>query len=103
MPKYYVQSGNLRIVVQANNSRGAALWAMHRAMSQVLPFLADEPDSAPVGGGERIALGESLDVSERGFDSLDARQYNTFDLSVEWNQLMIALDRLERDCMTTAV
>ena len=41
MAKYYVQSGTLRCVVSAENPRRAALWAVHRAMQQIMPI--DEP------------------------------------------------------------
>ena len=38
MAKYYVQSGTMRSVVEAESSRKAALWAVHQAMRQVLPI-----------------------------------------------------------------
>ena len=42
MPKFYVQSGNVELVTTAIHSRGAAIWGVHRTLSQSLPFLCDE-------------------------------------------------------------
>ena len=47
MPKYYVQSARVKMVLQARDSRCAAIWAAHRALSETLPFLCeDESDLA---------------------------------------------------------
>ena len=95
MPKYYVQSGSLQLITVANSCRSAAIWAVHRTLSQSLPFLCSEPNdysSLP----SLTRLGDEIVVSERGFDSADESvAYETFDVITEWNQLLIALDRLE--------
>jgi hypothetical protein len=94
MAKYYVQSGDYQLIVQANNARGAALWAVHRTLAQVLSF-ADEresPEPAPRFSGR---LGESVTVHEQGFDRPDCQRFETFGLIHQWNQLMTALDRLQ--------
>ena len=44
---------------------------------------------------KRPALGETISASERGFGRADADEFDTFDLVTEWNQLMLALERLE--------
>lgn len=38
MSKYYVQSGTVKSIVEAESSRRAALWAVHQAMQQILPL-----------------------------------------------------------------
>jgi hypothetical protein len=93
MPKFYVQSGGLEMVLQARDSRCAAIWAAHRTLGQSLPFLCEEPaDYAELADLTR--LGETIRVSQRGFDRDDAATFNTLDVISEWNQLLVALDRL---------
>jgi hypothetical protein len=102
MPKYYVESGNFRIVTHARNARGAAIWAVHRAMGKVMPFLADLESGDQVSP---VVLEAAIKTSERGFGRDDAVQHVTFDVLSEWNRLMVALDKLQDDrpSETTAV
>jgi hypothetical protein len=93
MPKFYVQSGHLEMVLQAKDSRCAAIWAAHRTLSQSLPFLCEEPsDYSLVADVTR--LGETIRVSQRGFDRDDAIVFDTLDVVSEWNRLLMALDRM---------
>jgi len=93
MPKFYVQSGNLEMVMQAHDSRCAAIWAVHRTLGQTLPFLCEEAsDFAELADLTR--LGDCVTVSQRGFDRNDADVFETLDIVTEWNQLLVALDRL---------
>src|SRR5947209_5112299 len=93
MPKFYVQSGRLEMVLQARDSRCAAIWAAHRALGQTLPFLCEnESDYAVLA--DLTQLGETISVSQRGFDRDDAALFQTLDIVTEWNQLLVALDRL---------
>lgn len=100
MAKYYVESGTLRCVVAADNARSAALWAVHRAMQQIMP-LDDSADTSPEVKHERsrdqgvMVLGGTIRTSERGYGSADSKQMATFDVVTEWNQLVNTLDRLE--------
>jgi hypothetical protein len=93
MPKFYVQSGSLEMVLEALNSRCAAIWAAHRTLGQSLPFLCEEPaDYSQLADTTR--LGDTMRVSQRGFDRHDALEFDTLDVVSEWNQLLVALDRL---------
>ena len=93
MPKFYVQSGRLEMVLQARDSRCAAIWAAHRTLGQTLPFLCeDESDYAVLA--DTTQLGETICVSQRGFDRDNAAIFDTLDIVTEWNQLLVALDRL---------
>lgn len=93
MPKFYVQSGRLEMVLQARDSRCAAIWAAHRALSQTMPFLCeDEADYSAVADLTR--LGDTIRVSQRGFDRDDAILFETLDIVAEWNQLLVAIDRI---------
>jgi hypothetical protein len=93
MPKFYVQSGDLKMVLQARDSRCAAIWAAHRTLSQSLPFLCEEPaDYAELA--DLTQLGETIRVSQRGFDRDDTAVFATLDVVSEWNQLLVALDKI---------
>jgi hypothetical protein len=39
-------------------------------------------------------LGETIHVSQRGFDRKDATVFQTLDIVSEWSRLLVALDRL---------
>ncbi|MCA9154677.1 MAG: hypothetical protein R3C99_21685 [Pirellulaceae bacterium] len=104
MAKFYVQSGTLREMVQADDARKAALWAVHRSMQQILPIYDDH--AMPASEKHQVAqlqglfvLGDEIRLSELGFDRDDALEFETFDIVTEWNQLMIALARLEESLM----
>ncbi|HMC11788.1 MAG TPA: hypothetical protein VKH44_10875 [Pirellulaceae bacterium] len=99
MPKFYVQSGSLEMVLQAKDSRCAAIWAAHRTLSQSLPFLCEDlTDYTKLADLTR--LGDTIRVSQRGFDRDDAAIFHTLDIVTEWNQLLVALDRItaNADC-----
>ena len=101
MAKYYVESGTVQMVTEADDGRGAALWAVHRCMEQVLPICPDDPLTAQQKA-ERIdqrgcwVLGESIRTSEQGFGRDDAEQHDTAELFAEWNQLMMAISKLQK-------
>lgn len=101
MAKYYVQSGNVRTVVSADNAEKAALWVVHKALQQVVPVYEDaeltteeKADVALVQGV--MVLGNELRISEQGFDRNDSAEFDTFELLVHWHQLMVALERLSK-------
>lgn len=98
MAKYYVQSGTLRTIVQAESSRRAALWAVHQAMQQVLPMESESMNvsSEQIGDGGVAVLSGKVSVSERGFDNSDATSMPTLEVVKEWNDMAMTLDRLER-------
>lgn len=101
MAKYYIQSGTMRATLAAEDSRRAALWAVHQAMQQIVPMYDDaeltpeqKSNTAMVEG--MLVLGGIIRLSEQGYDRDDAEELQTFEVVTEWNQLMIALERLER-------
>lgn len=101
MAKYYVESGTMQLVTDADDDRGAALWAMHLCMEQVLPVCREDPLSASEKG-QRIkqrgcyVLDRTIRTSEKGFGREDAQVHDTGELFAEWNQLLTAMTRLER-------
>lgn len=42
MGKYEVQSGTMKLVVQADDAHRAALWAVHQSLRQILPLYDDQ-------------------------------------------------------------
>lgn len=93
MPKYYVQSAKFRLVTNARDSKSAAVWAVHRTLSQSLPFLCEEPaDYLELPALSH--LGETIQVSQRGFDNPASESFDTLDVVSEWNLLLVAIDRL---------
>jgi hypothetical protein len=100
MAKFYVQSGNLKMVLQARDTRCAAIWAAHRKLSDMLPFLGDGENHSTFQG-EACGLAETIRVSQQGFDRRDAKVFETLDIVSEWSRLLIALDRLTQNvCLT---
>ncbi len=106
MAKYYVQSGTLRTIVQAESTQKAAVWAVHQVLGQVMNL-----ESAPSGTidsdvdsfqdttdrSQRVAvLGSTVSVSEQGFDRRDAKSLETLNVVSQWNDLVSTLDRLEK-------
>ena len=94
MAKFYVQSGSLELVLQAHDSRCAAIWAVHRTLSPSLPFLCNAAENYQALV-DSLLLGATIRVSERGFDSPGGHWFDTLDVVTEWNQLLVALDRLQ--------
>jgi len=101
MAKYYVESGTVQMLTEAEDARGAALWAVHSAMEQILPVCPDDP-LTPAEKNERIrqrgcsVLDSTIRISEQGFGRADAEPFDTVEVFVEWNQLLMAVTRLER-------
>ena len=100
MPKFYVQSGSLQLITTATDPRAAAIWAVHRALAPALPFLSEEEGAASephsMGSSTPAALGETMHVSERGFGRADGVSLETLEVVTQWNQLLLAVDRLQK-------
>ena len=101
MAKYYVESGTVQMVTEADDCRGAALWTLHRCMEQILPVCPDDPLNAQekaerVGQRGCWVLGESIRTSEQGFGRDDVQLHETAEIFAEWNQLMMAVSNLQR-------
>ena len=85
MPKYYVQSGTVRAVVDAADAEEAAITAVQWSCDQhdtihVEGSLEEMhyPDSEP---GE---LHDDIFVSEIGFNRADAKAFDTLDIVAVW-------------------
>lgn len=106
MGKYYVQSGTLRTIVQAESTQKAAVWAVHQVLGQVMELESVQPPALQVNDEwamdssdlqPRVAvLGNAVRVSEQGFDRRDATCLETLAAVSQWNELVTTLDRLEK-------
>lgn len=109
MPKFYVQSGSIRSIVDSQDAERAALWCVHVAMDQVFPMDdCDEPNEADIASvldheiestaslSQQPArpLGTSILVSEIGFDREDALRFSTKEVFQQWYELVQAIERL---------
>jgi hypothetical protein len=96
MAKFYVQSGTLRAIIDSEDAERAALWAVHTAMEQIMP-LECEPgamERIAHGPSNMIALSETIELSEVGFDREDCMRVDTFDAFQHWNLLLKAVEKL---------
>ena len=89
MGNYVVQSGSVRRIVQADDARKAAIWTVHLAMEHQLPS-GDGLESSSIRDGK---LGRNIRVLRA--DGLEAGCWPIYEILVEWNQLLVALRRLE--------
>ncbi len=100
MAKYYVQSGCVKMVMDASDVTGAALWAAHAKLAE-LSFIyegdefTEEEQIDQVLMQALIELEPTISVSEKGFNRSDAVQLETYDIAMQWHQLAKALTRLE--------
>ena len=85
MPKFYVESGPARCVIDASNVEDTALrafqWSCDGREGVLVPESLDEMAAAEFDGWE---LGEKMRVSEQGFGRPDAQVFDTLDLVAVW-------------------
>ena len=96
MAKFYVQSGTLRAIIDSEDAERAALWAIHTAMEQVMPLENEQESTEMIASGptNMIALAETIELSEIGFDRDDCLRIDTFDAFQHWNMLLKAVEKL---------
>ncbi|MCU0706937.1 MAG: hypothetical protein MUF23_01455 [Pirellula sp.] len=95
MPKFYVESGSFRGIVDSFDAETAAVWAVHRVMepSRIkLDVTEDmERDASEIG---LFRLEDDIRISERGHGRKDAISIPTHHAFARWAQLILAIDRL---------
>lgn len=99
MAKFYVQSGNVKMVLEARDRRSAAIWVAHRTLGDSLPFMdepvvEEQPTTEINSKADAPRLDETIRVSQRGFDRANAKVFETLDIVSEWSRLLVALERL---------
>jgi len=100
MAKYYTTCGNLEFLTTADDPRSAALWSVHQFLASQIdldsiawddPETIDRQDVMEV----MVSLADSIFVSEIGFGRDDAAIFDAADILTEWNQLVVAISRIE--------
>ena len=88
MGKFYVQSGNLKRVVNSASADRAAIWAVHQAMQQIAPqFRSDEERVGMPEPLETLVLDDTIQISEIGFAGQDTMEVQTFEAFRKWYAL----------------
>ena len=100
MAKYYVTCGSFRYLTTAADAGGAALWAVHQFLhSQTTMHDVDWSSPDTIDRDDVIEamlrLAGTISVSEIGFGRAEVAQLDTVDVLNEWNQLVLAISRLE--------
>lgn len=91
MPKYYVESGRVVLVLEARHAREAAVKAFQWTCDRQATIQAACP-LEHVRVAERLGwqLHETIHVSERGFGQPDAEIFDTLDVVVAWQERRVA-------------
>ena len=81
MPKFYVQSGQVQVVLDAQHAEQAAItafqwWCERQAEAMFDVFDDDDADDRQ--------LGNEMLVSEAGFGAGDAESFQTLDILMAW-------------------
>ena len=100
MSNFLVQSGSIRLEVEAGDCHKAALWAVHQSLESGLPREAASGTSGASGSDSKE--GEAVSVGRLGryirvmrTDGTAAECFDTYAVLLEWSQLLAALDRVE--------
>lgn len=92
MAKFYVQSGNLKKIIDSPSAERAAIWAVHQAMQQIAPQFGDELLTSKTSPEEIVVLGEDIQISEVGFRSEPTLIFDTFGTFRKWYALCELVD-----------
>lgn len=82
MPKYYVESGWVRMVLDAKNAEQAAVKAFHRCRERQAEIYAEAP-SDTIRDAEAVEwqLADEIEVNETGFRGCDGETFATFEIA----------------------
>lgn len=91
MPKYYVESGPVALVLEAKHAQEAAVKAFQWTCERQATLEAECP-LEHVQLAERLGwqLGETVYVSERGFGQSDAEGLDTMEVVLAWQDGRVA-------------
>lgn len=104
MAKFYVQSGESKMVMTAADPQAAGLWMVHRALTDITPAYDDSSltteqrlEIAIVHG--LLKFDNIVEIGEQGFDRSDMLRLDVLELIQTWHQLMSALTEMESDLL----
>lgn len=100
MAKFYVTCGSFTFLTSATDPQSAALWTIHRYIAErvdldTISWTQPETIERSDVIDAMLELGESIRISEIGFERSDAGELDTADILTEWNYLVVAVSRLE--------
>lgn len=82
MPKFYVQSGQVQVILDAQDAEQAAItafqWWCERQAEAMFDVFDDDDDD------DDRQLGNEMLVSEAGFGAVDAESFQTLDILMAW-------------------
>jgi hypothetical protein len=82
MPKYYVESGWIRLVLDARNPEQAAVKAFSRCRERQAEIYAEAP-SGTIRDAEAVEwqLADEIRVNETGFRGAEGETFDTFEIA----------------------
>jgi hypothetical protein len=82
MPKYYVESGWVRLVLDARNAERAAVKAFQRCRERQAEIYAEAP-AGTIRDAEAVEwqLADEIRVNETGFRGTDGETFDTFEIA----------------------
>jgi hypothetical protein len=82
MPKYYVESGWVRMVLDARNAEQAAVKAFQRCRDRQAEIYAEAP-SGTIRDAEAVEwqLADEIRVNETGFRGAECETFDTFEIA----------------------
>ena len=99
MAKFYVQCGNIEVILTAETVEQAALSALDRSLQSHL-WIYDDAGLSEADCHMHLMLealmhlAPSIRISEQGFDRNDADQIGTPETVEQWHKLMVGMNRL---------
>lgn len=85
MAKYYVQSGSVKLILQAQSARRAAIAAFQWTCERQATIDATSPlEHVQIAEQMGWQMEESIQVGERGFDQPGSRSFDTLDIVAAW-------------------
>ena len=77
MPEFYVQSGQVQVILDAQDAEQAAISAFQR-------WCERQAEAMFGGDTDDRQLGNEIFVSEAGFGAVDAESFPTLDILMAW-------------------
>jgi hypothetical protein len=85
MAKYYVQSGHVKLILDAEDARQAAIDTFQWSCDKQTTIHADSPlEHVQMAEHFGWQLDDVIQVSELGFDRADSEQFDTLDIVAAW-------------------
>ena len=91
MPKYYVESGWVRMITDARSAEHAAVKAFQRCREREAEIYA-EPPSDVIRDAEAVEwqLSDEIRVNEIGFGGTEGQTFDTFEIAAVWQDYTFA-------------